>query len=234
MIDYREVSIVIPFYNRWVLTNQAIANLHQHGLSGCEIVLYDDGSTEWEQVARGIRVFEPFFPKLKYVRGEENKGFGYAHNQGVAHSSGKYLFLLSNDVQVFGNFVKPVVEYLRDYPFRLVGPRVLREDTGWNTFHINGQKTTFQYLEGWLVCLTRAAWDRIGGFDERYLPFDYEDIDLSTTAMQLGMELVEMKLPVKHHLGGTIGVYHKGPQRLVQTEKNKIKFEKKWMELLTE
>jgi len=105
-------------------------------------------------------------------------------------------------------------------------------NSGWNTAVMDdGKEQTFPYLEGWLLASHRIIWDQLGGFDDRFAPFDYEDIDLSTKARYLGFDLVSLNLPVEHkHLGSTIETTN--INRLEITNRNKAKFFAKWNEIL--
>lgn len=92
-----------------------------------------------------------------------------------------WYIVLSNDVLCTG----PFADLLADLDDNsLVGP-CLKETHG------------FQYLEGWCVAVPRRIWDALGGWDERFLGSDWEDVAFSTKARQQGFWLLE-DLPFVH------------------------------------
>jgi O-antigen biosynthesis protein len=172
-----------------------------------------DGLSWWALNLGGIRIIRPII----------NLGFLKASNYGMNKAKGDVLCLISSDVRVEDDLATIVVNLLNDNPKRLIGGTVYRDTTGWNEF--DGR--IFQYAEGWMLACTKEAWQELGGFDERYAPSDYEDIDLSTNALSKGYELVSLDNPNIRHLGGrTIGY---SEDRLSITERNREKFKEKWI-----
>jgi hypothetical protein len=102
----------------------------------------------------------------------------------IVESVGEFdwYIVLSNDVLCTGPFAD-LLEYGYDAS-SLVGP-CLKQTHG------------FPYLEGWCVAIPRVIWDACGGWDERFLGSDWEDVAFSTKARQKGYYLTE-DLPFKH------------------------------------
>ena len=71
----------------------------------------------------------------------------------------------------------------------------------------------------------KSEWEKFGGFDERYVPFDFEDVDISTTFIHNGGKLVKLGIEAAH-VGGQTYKYSLERQR--QTKTNQRKFEDKW------
>ena len=67
----------------------------------------------------------------------------------------------------------------------------------------------------------------MGGFDPRFGIFDYEDMDLSTTAHLLGIPLVALKTPYLHHISGAT-IQGLAVDRHSQTIKNREIYHRKW------
>jgi hypothetical protein len=75
-------------------------------------------------------------------------------------------------------------------------------------------------------------WRALGGFDERFLPMYYEDIDLCFSARELGFRvLYEPRAVVIHVEGGTAGVDIESGYKRFQ-EENRPTFVTKWRERL--
>ncbi len=91
-----------------------------------------------------------------------------------------WYIVLSNDVLCTGPFADTLAEYGNE----VVGP-ALKQTHG------------FDYIEGWCVAIPRAIWDAVGGWDERFLGSDWEDVAFSTAARQKGFWLVQ-DLPFIH------------------------------------
>lgn len=226
------VFIVIPHYNRWDMTHPRLWELYKHDKEWVtEILVVDDCSTD-DMTEGGLRWWKEMGKKSNFhvrsISPETNQHFLRAANLGIRDIRKKanpedVIILLSNDVLNRVGFVKQVSELLSS-PKRLVGGVLLNKDTGWNKF---GGKI-FPYLEGWLLAATADGWTELGGgFDERYSLSDFEDVDLSTTALSLGYELVPINHPGLQHLGGQSIGY--SPEREENTLANRDKFREKWV-----
>ena len=228
-----DTYILIPHYNRWDLTHARLYEIYKNCKSVKEVIVLDNGSTD-EQTPEGLKWWAEF--RIKYdfpvssIRTAENTGFLLGSNFGIRHllekvKSDDLVILLSNDVEIRTDFVSQMTDIISQRGNKvLIGGILYTHDTGWNRF---GDKT-FSYIEGWLLGLTKSGWEELGnGFDERYAPSDFEDIDLSTTALKFGYELVPLNNPGLHHIGGQSIGYT--PARLERTNINKKKFQEKWI-----
>jgi GT2 family glycosyltransferase len=218
-----KVSIVIPIYNNWALTHQCLFDIYSKCTLVDEVVVVNDCSPE-EAVYQGMEWWKntKMLP-LRHIKLSENVMFLKASNIGMKKATGDVIILLSNDVRLNGNIVTPILEILKDNDRTLIGGRYLDWNTGWN--HFDG--TTFPYLEGWLLAATKAGWEELGYFDERYAPSDYEDIDLSTTARVGGYKLDHLPEGITKHIGAQSIPY--GSAREQITIRNKEKFKQKWI-----
>jgi GT2 family glycosyltransferase len=188
-----------------------------------EIILVNDASTD-RDCDGGVGFWQKADTrqKIRYMKNEENLGFGGSMNRGAKLSKRDILVFLSNDVVVSGNFIEQIEKEIENEENILIGGRVLYWDTGWNVVN----NTIFPYCEGWLLACTKEVWDNLGGFDPRYAPYDYEDVDLSATAIELGYRLVGLNSPHLRHIGGQTANYDE--KRLSITHRNKALFFKKW------
>lgn len=224
-------SIIVPFFNMWSLTHSRMMELYKYAPQDCEILLMDDCSTEndcaggiafWQKAARHT---------VRYKRMEENQGFLKTSNYGMKIAKGDIKILLSNDVVMSGDFITPIQNILKEKPTALVGSRLIWWYSGWNAIIVQGKKMVMPYLEGWLLACTAKTWDELGGFDPRYAPYDYEDVDLSAAATKQGRELIPLNSPHLQHISGAT-ISKVNPHRQEITENNKVKFQSKWSKLL--
>lgn len=227
----KKAVIIIPHYNKWDLTHARLWELYKHEKDNIKYIsVIDNGSTD-SQTDGGLRWWGDFKTRTGFdIRADKiknNIGFLRASNFGLQIHTTKNpdnpVILLSNDVIVRGKFIEQIVEVLQSNPLSLLGGVLHNQDTGWNTF---GDKT-FPYLEGWMLATLGKNWIDLNYFDTQFAPNDFEDVDLSTTALSKGYELVPLNNVNLQHLGGQTLGYSKEREEI--TNKNKKRFEEKWV-----
>lgn len=213
------ISVITPVWNQSQLTHLFLFQNWQfyEKRPDVEFVVINNGSVD--NTFRVLDIWRELMGShLKVINLPENIGFGPANNKGAKEAKGDTLVFISNDVIVQGDYISllPIGDN------QLCGPELIGFDTGWNKF--NG--ATIPYLAGWCLACTRKTWDTLGGFDERFIPVDYEDMDLSYTAQQKDIELKAFSLPLKHMFGQS-AVHIEGGREKV-TFKNQERFKEKW------
>lgn len=225
--------ILIPHYNNWTLTHNRLFELHKHCRNDItEVIVIDDCSDDDGVTEGGLNWWASFRVQYNFnvsaIRTPKNLNFLLACNFGIHHlfekvTNDDIVILLSNDVEIRTNFVRQIKDIISQSPKSLVGGILLSHDTGWNKF---GDKI-FPYIEGWLLAMNWEGWTKAEwGFDERFAPSDFEDVDLSTYMGSLGYALTPLNNPGLHHIGGQS--IHYGAERMARTLENKKKFEEKW------
>jgi O-antigen biosynthesis protein len=218
-----KLSVVIPCYNNWNLTHSILYDLYNFNKDGLnDVVIVDDCSTD-RMVKDGLLWWmEQKMLPINLIHLNKNVGFLKASNIGVEKSIGDDVLLISNDVSIKRTIVNEVRDKLKNGKC-VVGARLIDWDSGWNHF---GDRI-YKYLEGWLLGFTRESWNELGGFDEQFAPNDYEDMDLSTSALAEGYSLVTLDNDKISHLGGATIKF--SPQREAITLLNQQKFKAKWV-----
>ena len=217
-----DFSICILTYNKPQLLDARLTELERF-VSGTsvEVCVLDNGG---QRGAAQLVITRHIGPKmnLRSFRLADNVGFGGGFNYLVSVSEGNRLVLLSDDVEVLGDFIAPVMSVLAKEPTALVCHRVIDWPAGWNQFG----DVTFPYPEGYFLAMDRSTWILIGGFDPRFHPHDYEDVDLGMKAKDHGLPVIGVPSLALRHLGaGTIG---QNPNRYENTIAMRARFAEKW------
>lgn len=214
-------AIVVPVYNAVDMTRlflRQVLPMYSDKDDVYVIVVDNNSSDGTHEFLRGV-------DGIHVISNGENRGYGAACNQGADYATKELfadlLIFINNDIRVSGDFVMMTRQWAAQFPADLMGARLIRHHTGWNTF--GGE--TVRYLEGWYLAMTAELYAETGGFDELFSPCDYEDLDLSVYVEKLGHALRQIQVPVSH-LGNRSGVLL--PSRKKITEENRIKFANKW------
>jgi glycosyltransferase involved in cell wall biosynthesis len=118
---------------------------------------------------------------------------GRARNFGAKHASAEFLAFIDGDVVVTADWMDAVTDLLarkRELSGSLRGaPYVTRPDGGWlekHWFSSTGRRTR-KYINGGNLLISKADFDRLGGFDERLTTG--EDVDLCSRAGKAGLAI---------------------------------------------
>jgi GT2 family glycosyltransferase len=153
--------------------------------------------------------------KLKIIRNEKNLGFSSTVNRGVKEADGEVVILLNTDVRPEKDFLIPLLSHFKDERLFAVGcmdksienGKIILRGRGlgkWKKgflIHERGEvnKTDTLWVSGGSAAFKRSIWEKLGGLDELYNPFYWEDIDISYRAIKSGYKIVfEPKSVVIH------------------------------------
>lgn len=218
----KTISVVIPVYNGYDLLHALLMDIYKYNQDVEEVIISNDCSTQPE-IYSGVEWWKSsMLPQINFIDLPENLNFLLNCNQAVEKASGDIIILVSNDVRIQVNITDMLRSVFSSDQKVILGGRYYQGSTGWNEF--NGR--IFPYLEGWLLIFRREDWEYLGGFDERFVPNDYEDIDFSTTAISEGYTLTPLSYSQIGHVGAATIKY--SPERQAITERNRVKFAQKW------
>jgi GT2 family glycosyltransferase len=163
---------------------------------------------------------------------DRNRGFAAACNAGARASRGDILYFLNTDARVDDGFLDPVVKRFDDPEVFAVGSRegaaqasrTLVVPVPFFRFGLFGHRyceilqradpIRLSFVSAGHAGLSRAKFLALGGFDELYRPFYWEDVDLCYRAWRRGWQvLLEPASRVEHTRQGTIGRFYR-PHRI--------------------
>ena len=240
------ISIVIPNFNGRELLAECLPSLSRafSTYSGrYEIIVVDDassdGSTAWLQAD---------YPVVKLIPLKVNVGFGAAVNLGVKAAAYRRVILLNSDIKVAENFLAPLLPHLLLSDVFAIQPRmedwdgesldlglnVGRFEDGyvqiWNEKDIPEYSAISDtlpslYAVGGAMAFDREKWLALGGFDDLFRPFFWEDIDISYRAWKRGWRvLYEPDSRVYHLHHGTISRFFSQDYKKIMERKNELLF----------
>lgn len=227
-----KISAVIPYYNGKNIFEkniQQIINIFKKYHGEKEIIIIDDFSTDnsndfLNQLKNNKEI------EIKVFKNNTNLGFSKTVNKGVEQASGEIIILLNTDVAPSENFLEPLLMHFKDDPSASSGEpevfavgcldksiekgKIVERGRGlgdWKRgflIHRRGEvnKISTLWVSGGSGAFRKSIWDKLGGLNELYSPFYYEDIDLSYRALKSGYTILfEPKSIVTHeHEKGAI------------------------------
>ena len=209
------ISIVIPNYNGAKLLEKNLpkvldaVSFYKKGT--IEIIIVDDASTD--ESASVISNFKFQISNLRLIENEKNLGFSSTVNNGVRKAAGDIVILLNTDVYPQENFLEPLLKHFEDDPSAssgeptvfavgcldksVEGEKIVERGRGlgeWKRgflIHRRGEvnKTNTLWVSGGSGAFRKSIWDKLGGLNEIYNPFYWEDIDLSYRALKSGYKV---------------------------------------------
>lgn len=210
------LAIVVVNYGSSALLAENLAPLAS-GLPGAVVVVVDNRTDDAERErVTGLADACGWLVELPAT----NLGFGTGVNLGAtaAFASGAdQLLILNPDAVVEPSAVLQLLERSRAEPNAVYCPRIVRPDgTIWfngSDLHLDdgrlrnparrGSARVEPWLSGACLVVSRALWERVGGFDDDYFLY-WEDVDLSHRVLALGGALTLCSEVVAvHDEGGT-------------------------------
>lgn len=206
----RRCSFVIPAYNealRLPPTLAAIAKLSASSLGGCEIIVADDGSTDFTaDVALAFHAPQCHIRVLRLP----HRGKGFAIRRGVSHATGDVVFLCDADLRDAVDEVLCLEDALQHGADIAIGSRWLdcTNHLSAQPFYRRASSRLFNLIAGRLLelpfkdtqcglkALTRNAAARV--FPSLSLDGWGYDAELIHVALALGLRVEEVGLRMDH------------------------------------
>ncbi|MBO5997297.1 MAG: glycosyltransferase family 2 protein [Alphaproteobacteria bacterium] len=235
------VSIVIPVYNQYAYTRACLYSILKFTPSTIpyEVIILDDCSTD------ETSVLEHLIKNVTVYHNQTNLGFLKNCNTYIPKARGEYIFLLNNDTQVTEGWLEPMLNALKDKSIGLATSCVLNIDgtiqaagflfdkTGIGNPAYKNMSPTLPISKqldvhsayGCAMFFEKSIWNKMGGFDEAFLPAYWEESDLCMRIQyQLKKRIVCVTDSKIFHYGGVS--YHGSGQELF--DRNKKNFYNRW------
>lgn len=243
------VSVIVPAFTPELLYRclRSIARFAPSGIPYETIVVLNQTTPGLEADLRenvaGLQVVSPTV----------NLGLAGGCNRGRSIARGEFLLVLHDDAEIEPGWMEALLEAADAYPQAgAIGSMVLFPDgrlqnagmilwqdgkTSPPWFGEPPEPTVFDTVRAVDYCGTSsllvraAAWDAIGGLDERFYPAYYVDVDLAMSLRNLGLiVLCQPRSRIRHHRGASTTARF----RRFVGHRNHLLFLEKWGDALTE
>jgi len=223
-----KISVVIPNWNgRKLLEKNLPAVL---AIKPSEVIIIDDASPDDSNA-----FLEKNYPQVKLIKHQKNRGFAAGCNSGVKAAKGEIVVLLNLDVVPGKEALEKILPNFNDEKVFAVSfnePQWSWARILWRNGTIEhgpGPKSTRTHISAWAnggsAAFRKSIWEELGGFDEIYKPFYWEDIDLSYRAWKRGYKVLwEPKAVVQHQHEAVIGKHYSKKYISYISERNRLLF----------
>lgn len=205
-------SIIMPVFHRNKevsdIAKDCYASVKNHS-KDYEYIIVDNGSSEDTS----------FFKGDVNVRFKENRGIAPAWNAGLKLAKADYLVVINDDIIVQSGWLNKL-KIAADMP-----------EAGVANTHVEhlphgiGVVENYKWFSGSCFMMKRETLEKVGFFDERYFPCNWEDWDYWLRVYQTGLKLyVNYTMSIQHREGQTVHDKDLSSQFLT----NKQRFIDKW------
>jgi O-antigen biosynthesis protein len=201
-----EISVILVLFNRAELTLQCLRSLAECGAESLEIIIVDNASTDATPSLLNQ------IDGAAILRNPENLHFLKGSNLGAQRARGRYILFLNNDTQVFPGTLRAAVRTLESsHDIGAVGGKLILPDGSlqeagsivWRDGSCLGYgrgadplspefmfRRDVDYCSGAFLLTRRETFLDMGGFDEAFQPFYYEDTDYCLRLWERNLRVV--------------------------------------------
>ena len=201
------VSIIIPVHNNFRYTYKSISSIIKaKPIVPYEIIIGNDMSTE------NAKIFEQYAKNIIVHNNNIKNNYFMSCNEVAKFSRGKYILFLNNGAKVHKEWLIFLINLIEsDNKIGMVGSKLifpngkLQEAGGivWNNGEYfrfgSGDNLDFpeynyvkevDYISGTSILIRKSIWEKIGGFDKRYITAYYGDIDFAFELRRIGYKVM--------------------------------------------
>jgi GT2 family glycosyltransferase len=236
------LAVVVLSFNKREHTLRCLESVRRLLYHPREVIVVDNNSSDGSADAVAAE-----YPEVHLVRSPLNRGAAGGRNLGIRYTldrfSPAYLLFLDDDTVVDERLADELTSVLREDPMvAMATPKAYRPGSheviasaggmrvrlgrGSITDLGAGARDTGQFDQGrvvqscvgFAVMVRREALERCAGFDERYNPYGWEEVDLSLRIREAGYAIRYTPAAICWHAGGTPG---RG-RRVAEYERGKV------------
>ena len=239
-----DISVVIPNYNGEGLLKKNLSKVYEelknYRSGNFEIIVVDDASSD-DSVSFLKGLAKDY--NLKIVGNEKNLGFSPTVNKGVKIASGEVVILLNTDIYPETGFLDPLLSHFKEdenvfavgcLDKSIEGEKTVLRGRGLGEWkrgflvHRRGEvdKTDTLWASGGSSAFKKVIWERLGGLNDLFAPFYWEDIDISYRALKSGYKVIfePKSVAIHEHEKGAIHSKFSDDQVKVIAYKNQFIF----------
>lgn len=199
---HRFVSVIIPVHNAAATLAPQLDALKAQVFDGhWEIVAVDNCSTD-DSVAV-IRQYQQQMPHLRLVQADEQQTAAYARNVGARAAKGEVFLFCDADDVVAPGWLAALAQALEQHEFVASSMEVdvlnqgKPQRSNYGNWATRKNLSFLPFAAGALMALSREAFERVGGFNER-TPIG-EDVEISWRLQLQGYPLHPVPTAVIHY-----------------------------------
>ena len=212
------ISVIVTNWNGLKLLKKYLEKVILNSPEAKEIILADDASTD--KSLPFAKELQKKYPKLKIITHKKNLGFSRNSNQAAKKATGDLLVFLNNDINPHQDYIKNSLKHFSNPKVIGVGFSELEHENYGSIYWKNGylqikpgySKTTHisAWISGGSSIIRKDYFLKLGGFDNIYDPFYFEDLDFGLRAWRSGYKLLwEPNCVVEHQHESTTSKFPK-------------------------
>jgi glycosyltransferase involved in cell wall biosynthesis len=176
------VSVIIPLYNHGAFIRGCLASVAAQTHKNLEVIVVDDASTDLsaDEAAAALSDYDNLFSASRLVREYSNQGLALTRNAGIAASSGRYVFLLDADNELYPRAIERLLEAIVVSNAQAAYCQLehFGEELGLGVADVwNPDRFAKDNYVDAMALIEKAALETVGGYSVMYAP-GWEDYDL--------------------------------------------------------
>lgn len=202
-----KITAVIPNYNNASMVASVVESLLEQDIwldNSLQIIVVDDASTDGSSDLLDRR----FGSTITLIRLPENCGRSAARNTGASASEADFLLFIDSDCKpACPDFIKQHLSHFKNDVVACTGPVFGCGSGFWHDYQVNvSMRRATKHANGLgysgstsNLMVIRDVFNRIGGFDETYKTYGFEDRDLLIRLSNIGVVAWAQEAVIEHH-----------------------------------